>query len=451
MRGFLAVFALTLLSSVVLTSVADACGHGRRENAAHPKGAHGRPPFVIGDSTLEYAVPMLAHLGIEADALVCRQFGAGVSMLAARRHAGTLPRMAILALGANGPIQDSQIRAAMRIMGPNRTLGLVTPPKEYASQAAMRRAARRFPDRVLLVDWVAYSAGGGWFDGDGLHPTVNGARAFTRLVRRSIAPYAFPPVRALHLPRRAARERRCGAMRRHGHWTRVYIVRGANRVRCTRARQLVRGPLLRPAPGWRNYDWRSAPGSAWARVIARRDRSVVIATVPGRWRPARPKSSSATAARQSFTIHTKDGFITRIGGFRVSAGTLAAAISAFGAPTTTHLGRYGVCRVQWRNLRLTGEFVNYGGGGTACEPAYGGMQEATMRGRAFRTTRGIRVGARSSQVPLRHSNATFTDGSWWIASVYLPYGDGSDVGTIRAIVRDGRVRALGLYIGAGGE
>jgi len=292
----LGLLALTLLTALTLPSVAGACGTGRRENAAHPKRVHGRPPFVIGDSTLEYAVPMLAHLGIEADALVCRQFGAGVSMLAARRHAGTLPRMAILALGANGPIQDSQIRAAMRIMGPNRTLGLVTPPKEYASQAAMHRAARRFPDRVLLIDWVAYSAGSGWFDGDGLHPTVNGARAFTRLLHRSIAPYAFPPVRALRLPRRAARERRCGAVRRRGHWTRVYIVRGENRVRCARARRLVREPLLRPEPGWSSYDWRSVPDSAWARVIARRDRTVVIATVPGRWRPAPMSGRSITTS-----------------------------------------------------------------------------------------------------------------------------------------------------------
>lgn len=287
---------LSLVAATALVADASACGAGRSAGASKPQGIEGRPPFIIGDSTMLYAAPMLGRRGIAADALVCRQFSAGVSMLAGRRRAGVLPRVAILALGANGPIQDSQIRAAMRIMGPSRLLVLVTPPKAYVSQSVMRRAARRFPDRVLLVDWVTHSAGSGWFDGDGLHVTMTGARAFTRLVYRRIAPYAFPPTQELRLPRRAARERRCGALRRRGHWTRVYVVRGEKRVTCARARQLVRGPHFRPARGWRNYDWRSVRRSPWARVVARRDGRVVVATIPGRWRASPPATAKPQGA-----------------------------------------------------------------------------------------------------------------------------------------------------------
>ena len=178
-------------------------------------------------------------------------------MIAARRHARTLPAVAILALGANGPIAPGQIASALRIMGPHRVLGLVTARKSSVSTARMRRAARRHPDRVLLIDWVAFSAGhGSWFGGDGLHVNFAGASAFARLVRRSVAPFAFPPVRALHLPRRAGNAKRCGVIHRFGHPLRVYVVRGRQRVMCRRARALMRRPPLRAIRNWQRYDWR---------------------------------------------------------------------------------------------------------------------------------------------------------------------------------------------------
>ncbi len=105
-----------------------------------------------------FAAPVLGGLGFEADARGCRQFSAGVTMIAARRHAGTLPRIAILALGANGPIPASGVRAALRAVGRRRILGLVTPRNSGSSQSQMRRAAGAHPNRVLLIDWARYSA-----------------------------------------------------------------------------------------------------------------------------------------------------------------------------------------------------------------------------------------------------------------------------------------------------
>lgn len=259
-----------------------ACGHTTRASAAKHAGLDGGVPVIIGDSTMEYAVPMLARRGYDADAMICRQFFQGVSMLQARKDAGTLPRVSVLALGANGPIAGADIRRAMRIVGRYRVLGLVTSPQAGISRTQMRRASHRYPDRVVFIDWAAHSAGRGWFDGDGLHPSVSGARAFTRFVAKRMAPFAFPPIRGLHIPRRARRTRACGAVRSVGRWHRVYIVRGSRRVRCARARQLARAPLMGPAAGWTNYDWRSVRRSVWRTVIVRRDRSVVLATVAGR-------------------------------------------------------------------------------------------------------------------------------------------------------------------------
>ena len=162
-------------------------------------------------------------------------------------------------------------------------LGLVTPRNSAVSAGQMRRAARRHPDQVLLIDWVAFSAGhGAWFAGDGLHVNGAGASAFARLIRRSVAPLAFPPVRSLHLPRRAAASKRCGVIHRVGHPTRVYVIRGRTRVTCRRAQALVRKPRMRPMVNWRTYDWRRTAAGPWAWVYARRDGKAVVATIAGR-------------------------------------------------------------------------------------------------------------------------------------------------------------------------
>ncbi len=277
-----AVMAAAFAVSAVSPGDAAACDASKRARPVH-SGHAGRAPLIIGDSTMIFAAPVLGTLGFEADARGCRQFAQGVAMLAARRHARTLPAVAILALGANGPIVPGEIASALRIMGPHRVLGLVTARRSSVSTARIHRAAHRHPDRVLLIDWVAFSAGhGGWFGGDGLHVNFAGASAFARLVRRTVAPFAFPPVRSLHLPRRAGAAKRCGVVHRSGHPLRVYVVRGRQRVVCRRARALVRRPPLRAIRNWQRYDWRRTHNGPWAWVYARRDRKAVVAAIAGR-------------------------------------------------------------------------------------------------------------------------------------------------------------------------
>jgi hypothetical protein len=239
--------------------------------------------LVIGDSTSIIAAPILGRLGLEADARGCRQFGQGVQMLAARRRARTLPHVVALALGANGPVSGAQIAAALRIMGPHRVLALVTAKQSGMTDAAMHRAANRHPDRVLLIDWVRHSAGrGGWFAGDGLHVGQEGATAYAHLIRRSVAPFAFPPVRRMRLGRPGATGKRCGTVHRRGHPLRVFVARGEKRITCVRARTLVRQPPMTRIAGWQTYDWRVSRGGTWSWVYARRDRQVLIGAVAGR-------------------------------------------------------------------------------------------------------------------------------------------------------------------------
>jgi hypothetical protein len=267
---------LALLVAGVCASTAAACDEGVHHRSAHGGAPGGPAPLVIGDSTMIFAAPVLGRLGLEADAHGCRSFAAGVDMLAARRSAGRLPHVAVLALGANGGADASQIARATAIMGRGRILGLVTPRNSPGAQAAMRAAASRHPDRVLLIDWVARSAGhDGWFAGDGLHVTHGGAAAYAGFIRRRIAPFAFPPT-ALKVPDAVAGTRGCGTVRRGGRRLRVRITRGAGRITCRRARALAARPPLRPVAGWRSYDWRAVGDGPWDWILARSDRRVVL-------------------------------------------------------------------------------------------------------------------------------------------------------------------------------
>lgn len=184
----LAVAALALI--ITATPAQAYCGETNVQHAKRTRSAHGAAPLVVGDSTLLIAADKLAAQGISADAMGCRAFDAGLAILSARRHDHTLPRLAVLALGSNGTVSGTQIGRALAITGPRRVLGLVTPVNNASAAAAMHRATRRHPMRVVLIDWAKRSAGhGSWFI-DGLHPSYPGASAFAHLIERRLKPAA---------------------------------------------------------------------------------------------------------------------------------------------------------------------------------------------------------------------------------------------------------------------
>jgi hypothetical protein len=183
--------ALLGLVLAVPAAYADNCG---RPKTAHPRrhAVPGRPPLIIGDSVLLGAVDEVAGVGYEVDTRGCRQMKEGLGVLASKRRAGRLPSLVVIMLGANGMIQPAQIRTALRIIGPGRVLGLVTPRKNPGVSRVFRAAARRYSSRVAVLDWRASTAGHpGWFAPDGNHMGPGGAQALARFLRRAL-PYAIP-------------------------------------------------------------------------------------------------------------------------------------------------------------------------------------------------------------------------------------------------------------------
>lgn len=275
-----AALALMTAATTVLPASTEeslAAGACDARKVARPHGDRSRTvraPLIVGDSTMLLAAPYLGARGIEADARGCRALSKGVSVLAARKRAGTLPGVAVLALGSNGEIRARQINRALRIIGRTRILGLVTPARVGSGSArAMRIAARRRPDRVVLIDWMRYSRGrGGIFAGDGLHVGDRGARVFAAFVRRRLEPFFPPPMLRVRMPPTGAKP--CGRARALD----VLVIRGASRVSCARARDLARGRALHGIAGWRYYDWRRSGRRPWEAVYVRNDRRVIVVT-----------------------------------------------------------------------------------------------------------------------------------------------------------------------------
>src|SRR4051794_14968117 len=171
-------------------------GCGGVETASPKHKVAPRPPLAIGDSSMLLALPALSRVGYRVNARGCRQFSEGLRLLRDARRHHRLPRLAVLALGADASISTRQIVKATKIMGPKRKLGLVTPRElgggESNDAKVIRNAGQRDPEHVKVLDWVRYSSGhSSWFQPDGLHLTFSGAKAFARLCKKLI-PLASP-------------------------------------------------------------------------------------------------------------------------------------------------------------------------------------------------------------------------------------------------------------------
>jgi hypothetical protein len=176
--------------AVAVEPATAACGGVKHANPARDGAPGGVPaPLAIGDSVMLGAIEELAGAGFEVNARGCRQMSHGVRLIERRLRARRLPGAVLILLGANWTIERRQIERALRLLGPERHLVLLTPFESggWGGRDArrVRAAGRRHPRRVMVLDWVDYGAGHPrWFGDDGLHLTSRGAAALARLCSR---------------------------------------------------------------------------------------------------------------------------------------------------------------------------------------------------------------------------------------------------------------------------
>ncbi len=185
MKGVPIALAGVIALLLALAGPADAaCGgvkHVRPKTDRNP----GRAPLAIGDSVLLGALGEVSGAGFEIDTRGCRSMREGLNVM--RRRGRRLPRFVVIMLGANSDVTAREIRAAVRIAGRRRVVGLVPPTNGGPDRARMLAAQRRYRGRVLTLDWVGFSRGhGGWFADDGLHLGRGGASGLARLLGRGL-------------------------------------------------------------------------------------------------------------------------------------------------------------------------------------------------------------------------------------------------------------------------
>jgi hypothetical protein len=177
------------------------CGKTKRFASTADAGM-GQAPLAIGDSVLLGAAEEAAAVGYDVDVRGCRQWAEGLDVL--RRHArvdGGLPRVVVIALGSNASVTRAEVRTALRILGRGRILGLVTPREvrgtRYTDAVTLRAAAKRWPRRIALVDWVKHTKRNrGMTYSDGIHLTAAGQLAMAGLLKAPlarVAPGGAPP------------------------------------------------------------------------------------------------------------------------------------------------------------------------------------------------------------------------------------------------------------------
>jgi hypothetical protein len=93
----------------------------------------------------------------------------------------------VVHIGNNGPFTAEQFDEMMGVLSGAREVLVVntTVPDGYSwapNNEVLADGVRRYPNRTVLVDWHAASAGHPGFFWDGLHLTPRGARAYADLI-----------------------------------------------------------------------------------------------------------------------------------------------------------------------------------------------------------------------------------------------------------------------------
>jgi hypothetical protein len=189
---------------VVKGRVALNCGHEHTSPAKfNPYGPNdGPPPIAIGDSTMLFPIPNLNDVGFDVNAEGCRGFKQAIWIARDMRNRRVLPRLILINSYGNGGVNERLIKFALKVIGPRRTLALVTaynadtgaPPAPDTD--VIVQAARDHPDQIKLLDWVRYSlphhktdpAPGAWFLPDLFHPNLAGSAAYAHFLSQVLPP-----------------------------------------------------------------------------------------------------------------------------------------------------------------------------------------------------------------------------------------------------------------------
>jgi peptidoglycan/LPS O-acetylase OafA/YrhL len=165
-------------------------GRGEVPGADSSGGPPAGTATAIGDSAMLGAVDVLQqklpNLTI-IDARGSRQAPEAIGILQQLHASGKLGDVVIVHIGNNGFFSAAQFDEMMRSLEGTRKVLVVnvTVPdgKSWVpNNEVLADGVQRYPDRAVLVDWYAASAGHPEYFWDGIHLTPRGARAYAELI-----------------------------------------------------------------------------------------------------------------------------------------------------------------------------------------------------------------------------------------------------------------------------
>jgi hypothetical protein len=131
---------------------------------------------------LDYQTPLESDIpGIDVEAVVSMQWGAGEQLVAQLKSEGRLGAEVVVALGTNGPISATDFDDMMStLQGASRIVFVnihVDRPWQDPNNAVLAQGAARYP-RVVIADWASLAAANPqWFGADGTHLAIDGPGA----------------------------------------------------------------------------------------------------------------------------------------------------------------------------------------------------------------------------------------------------------------------------------
>jgi hypothetical protein len=215
-QGTAALIALCLIAAVASTAHGAGepdfgCKKIHRGKATVDPNPKGTAPVALGDSTMILPIPDLDAVGYSVNARGCRGFKEAVNIARKLKAKGHLPHLVLINSYGNGGVNPGLISEALDVLGKQRVLGLITaynadtghPPAPDTD--VLFKAARQYPHRIFVLDWVRYSRShhaaeptpGAWFLPDLFHPNYTGAAAYATFLSQAL-PLAtnghFPPL-----------------------------------------------------------------------------------------------------------------------------------------------------------------------------------------------------------------------------------------------------------------
>jgi len=216
-QGTVAVLALCLLAAIATGALGAGepdygCKQIHRGKATVDPNHKGRAPVALGDSTMILPIPNLNAVGYSVNARGCRGFKEAINIARKLKAKGHLPHLVLINAYGNGGVNPGLISEALDVLGRRRVLGLITaynadtgkPPAPDTD--VLFKAARQYPHRIFVLDWVKYSrphhsaepTPGAWFLPDLYHPNYTGADGYAQFLATAL-PLAtsghFPPLR----------------------------------------------------------------------------------------------------------------------------------------------------------------------------------------------------------------------------------------------------------------